>query len=123
MTKKDISSEKDVQLLVDTFYDKVRNNADLSPIFVQRLGDHWDSHLSKLYQFWNTILFVKPGYHGKPVEGHFSMGINQKHFDLWLSIWGNTIDELFEGEIAERAKYRGKTMAEAFLKKIEKNNQ
>jgi hemoglobin len=51
------------------------------------------------------------------------MHIKKGHFDHWLEVWCSTVDELYEGEIAERAKFRGKTMAKAFYSKIKKADE
>jgi hemoglobin len=48
------------------------------------------------------------------------MNLNKEHFDHWLEVWCETVDEMYEGTIAERAKFRGNTMAKAFYSKIRK---
>ena len=118
--KKDINSLKDVHFLVDKFYEAVRADPFIGPIFNLRLDGRWEMHHHKLYRFWHTILLRRPDYFGDPVPIHFTMNINEKHFDYWLRLWINTVDENFEGKIAERAKLRGRTMAESFLSKIKK---
>jgi len=50
------------------------------------------------------------------------MNIDEHHFERWLIIWNETIEANFEGIVAERAKFRGRKMADAFLSKIKKNN-
>lgn len=52
----DIIQIEDVKKLVNHFYDKVRKDALLSPIFTQRIGDQWPQHLEKMYKFWQTVL-------------------------------------------------------------------
>ena len=118
--KKDISTLKDIQFLVDRFYEAVQQDPVLEPIFTARLSGRWEMHHRKLYRFWHTILLRRPDYFGDPVPVHFDMNIDQHHFDRWLKIWTETVDTNFEGMIAERAKFRGKTMAEAFLAQINK---
>ena len=118
--KKDIDSLKDIQFLVDKFYETVRADSFIGPIFNTRLDGRWEMHHHKLYRFWHTILLRRPGYFGDPVPIHFNMNIDENHFDHWLKLWVNSVDEYFEGEIAERAKFRGKTIAAAFLSKIKK---
>lgn len=118
--QKDINSLKDIQLLVDKFYETVRADPFIGPFFNSRLDGRWEMHHHKLYRFWHTVLLRRPDYFGDPVPIHFSMGIDETHFDYWLKLWIKTVDEYFEGEIAERAKLRGKTMAAAFLAKIRK---
>ena|ERR1035437_657967 len=118
--KKDIISIKDVKFLVDKFYEVVRSDEFLGPIFNSRLDGRWEMHHRKLYRFWHTVLLRRPDYFGDPVPIHFNMNIDESHFDYWLKLWINTVDENFEGKIADRAKLRGRTMAAAFLSKIKK---
>jgi len=126
LMKGDISTLKDIQFLVDQFYDAVQKDPFLGPIFNTRLAGRWEMHHRKLYRFWHTVLLRRPDYFGDPVPMHFDMNIDQRHFDGWLKIWTETIDANFEGTIADRAKFRGKTMGKAFLAQIKKasaNNQ
>jgi hemoglobin len=118
--KSDIATLKDIQFLVDQFYEQVRKDSFLGPIFNSRLSGRWEMHHRKLYRFWHTVLLRRPDYFGDPVPMHFDMNIDQRHFDGWLKIWIETIDLNFEGLIAERAKFRGKTMGKAFLAQIQK---
>lgn len=118
--KNDIATLKDIHFLVDQFYTSVRQDPFLGPVFNDRLSGRWEMHHRKLYRFWNTVLLRRPDYFGDPVPMHFDMNIDERHFEGWLKIWTETIDANFEGEIAERAKFRGKTMAKAFLAKIKK---
>lgn len=119
--KNDIATLKDIEFLVNHFYEAVQQDSFLGPIFNVRLSGRWDIHHKKLYRFWHTVLLRRPDYFGDPVPVHYLMNLNERHFSHWLSIWVNIIDANFEGVVAERAKFRGKTMANAFLEKILKN--
>lgn len=119
--KRNITTLKDVQFLVDQFYAQVKEDPFLGPIFNKRLAGRWEMHHRRLYRFWHTVLLRRPDYFGDPVPMHFNMDIGRHHFDHWLTIWNGTVDTYFEGTIAERAKHRGTTMAKAFLSKIKKN--
>ncbi|HEY5510151.1 MAG TPA: group III truncated hemoglobin [Prolixibacteraceae bacterium] len=116
----DIATLKDVHLLVDTFYAKVREDQTIGFFFNGRLEGRWEAHHKKLYRFWHTVLLRRPDYFGNPVPIHFNMQLKREHFDQWLKIWCTNVDELFEGIVAERAKFRGKTIANAFYSKIKK---
>lgn len=118
--KKDICSIKDIQFLVDQFYESVQKDSYIGPVFNARLKGRWEMHHQKLYRFWNSILLHGSNYNGDPVAVHLDLNINQSHFDRWLSVWTRIIDEHFEGKIAEKAKFRGGTMAKVFLAKISK---
>ena len=117
---KDIISNEDVSLLVDTFYAKAREDEFIGPIFEEHITD-WKRHHIKLYQFWRTVILKQSAYQSKPVQMHFKMELSQAHFDRWLEIWTSNVEEHFEGPHAEIAKHRGKTMADAFFKIIERN--
>ncbi len=116
--KKDITALEDIQLLVDTFYDSVRTNALLGPIFNGVIRDRWPEHLGKMYRFWQTVLLGQHTYNGSPFPPHASLPVGQQHFDTWLHLWYTAIDTYFEGDKAEEAKWRGDKMALMFLSKI-----
>ncbi|MFC0878012.1 group III truncated hemoglobin [Saccharicrinis sp. FJH2] len=120
--KKDIETFDDIKILVDTFYNNARKDAQIGPVFEKYLAGHWDEHLEKLYRFWQTILLREMAYYGKPIPVHFKMLLDDKHFGIWLEIWNSTVTSLYEGPLADRAKLRGRTMSEAFLKKIKKSS-
>ena len=110
---------EDIRLLVDTFYSKVREDELLGPIFEERLEGKWDEHLSKMYRFWQTLLLGEHTYYGSPLVPHLDMPVDQSHFQRWVQIFHQTVDDLFAGEIAEEAKWRGNRMAEMFNYKID----
>lgn len=116
----DINTKDDVKLLVDTFYAKAKEDEFIGPIFTQFI-DNWDKHHIKLYQFWRTVILKQAAYQAKPVQMHFKMPLTKAHFDRWLVIWTATVDNLFEGENAEIAKFRGEKMATSFMEIIERN--
>ncbi|GGD07452.1 group III truncated hemoglobin [Hyunsoonleella pacifica] len=116
MVKSDIKSREDVFLLVDMFYKKVRANKVLGPFFNNTIQD-WDAHLEHLTTFWESSLFLKTRYSGDPLAAHvkvdknFNHSISELHFGIWLNLWFETINELFEGDYAENAKRRARKMA------------
>ncbi len=116
---KDILTLRDVMGLVDTFYDKVRADELLSPIFNERIGDRWPQHLERMYSFWQTVLLDERTYYGAPFPPHAQLPVDHTHFQQWMTLFITTIDELFEGEKAKEAKWRAARMAELFESKIE----
>ncbi|WP_458626039.1 group III truncated hemoglobin [Winogradskyella sp. PC D3.3] len=115
MGKSDIKNREDVFLLVSKFYEKVRKDEILGPFFNEVIKD-WDAHLERLTTFWESSLFLKTKYYGNPLEVHKKVDaachntITELHFGLWLNLWFQTIDELFEGDYAENAKRRARKM-------------
>ena len=113
-----IESRKEVSLLVNAFYAKIRKNELLGPIFNGHIpDDKWPEHLSKLTDFWETNLFGVAKFKGNPsakhvqVDANMNHSIDQVHFGKWLEIWFQTIDELFDGELATKAKESARRMA------------
>ncbi len=117
--KKDIATMDDIRLLVDTFYGKIRVDMLLGGIFNGVIKDRWPVHLEKMYRFWQTVLLEEHTYFGSPFPPHAQLPVEQKHFDAWLKLWYETIDEQFAGTKADEAKWRGDKMAVMFLSKIE----
>ena len=121
--KRDIKNRKDVYLLVSKFYEKVRKDEVLGPFFNKTIND-WDEHLDRLTSFWEASLFLKTKYLGNPLDAHvkvdqeFNHAIDNYHFGLWLNLWYQTIDELFEGDFAENAKRRARKMGTFLYMKI-----
>jgi hemoglobin len=119
MDQHDILSLEDVKLLVNTFYGKVREDETLAQIFNERIKDRWPEHLEKMYPFWQTVLLEEQTYFGAPFPPHANLPVERLHFEKWLELFHATVDELFVGQIAEEAKWRGNRMAEMFELKIE----
>ena len=120
-TKKDIENIEDIKLFVNEFYQKIKRDDLLAPIFFDKIPGDWQPHLDKMYQFWNAALFGVVGYSGNPFGKHSNMKIYKVHFSIWLFLFKDTINEHFVGPIAENAKWRAEIMAEAFLKKLTSN--
>lgn len=118
MVKKEIETIEEIRELVDTFYEKVRRDPLLGPVFEKRIGDSWDVHLEKMYRFWQTVLLQEHTYHGSPFTPHATMPIGEEHFQQWLTLFQETLEENFRGEKAEEAQWRAEKMAEMFQLKI-----
>ena len=120
--KKDLYNREDVELLVDTFYDKVKANATIGYIFNDIAKVDWENHLPLMYSFWASILLGEHSFSGNPMDKHIQLSkiapMTDKEFSEWLKIFIQTTDELFEGEKAEEAKTRASNIARLMLHKI-----
>lgn len=115
---KTIESRSDINLLVKKFYAKVRMDDLLGPVFNTIIPDEkWPAHLEKLTDFWEGALLGVLGFRGNPIRAHqnadATMGnsIEQIHFSRWLHLWFETIDSLYTGQIAQRAKDAARVMS------------
>ncbi len=103
--KKEIEDIEDIKVFVDEFYTRVRTDELIGPIFMEKISD-WRPHLDKMYAFWNAALFGVPGFRGNPFAKHAPLKIEGPHFERWLELFYATLEERFEGYIADDAKKR-----------------
>lgn len=112
--KCDIRPMDDVELLVDVFYDRVRNDDLLGPVFEEALQGDWPGHLNKMYRFWHSMLLNDPIYFGNPFLPHVDLPHGKDYFDHWVTLFQGTLDQLFEGQKTEEFKIQVAKMAETF---------
>ena len=113
----DISSKDDITKLVLTFYEKVKKDDELSPFFKDL---DFEVHMPKMIHFWSFALLNEPGYTTNVVEKHLHMPLKEVHFERWLNLFNETIDEHFSGEIANQAKQRAQLIGWTIKSKIQK---
>lgn len=111
MIKHDIETEEDITNLVHQFYSKVRKDDLLAPVFNAIIQDNWDRHLQIMCKFWSTILLYSKKYLADPMVKHLPMPLEKQHFDKWLALFEETIDELFVGTTTINAKSRANNIA------------
>lgn len=106
-----IDSRKEVSELVHRFYERIRKDELLGPIFNGHITESkWPLHLEMLTDFWESNLFGVRKFTGRPLQKHLQVdrnmnySISQEHFGRWLQLWFSTIDTLFQGERAVHAK-------------------
>lgn len=115
---KTIKTREDISELVHLFYSKIQKNELLGPIFNSHIAEEqWPEHLKRLTDFWETNLFGIAKFKGSPSAKHINVdkninhSIEQIHFGVWLQLWFETIDQLFEGELAFKAKQSARKMS------------
>lgn len=115
----DIRSLVEIKLFVDAFYNKIRKDDLLGPVFALRISDEdWPQHLEKMYGFWNTVLFFQKDYRGNPFAKHIGLHVQNVHFKRWVSLFQQTIDENFAGNKAEETKRRAESIAMVFSARL-----
>jgi hemoglobin len=121
--KADIQNETDIRILVDTFYDKVKQDEVLAPVFQGKIRGDWGPHLQVMYRFWNAALFNVREYTGNPFMKHAVLPLTSVHFDQWINLFFKTIDELYTGTTADEAKRRAMIMAHTFYNRMNINQE
>ncbi|HOO10484.1 MAG TPA: group III truncated hemoglobin [Cyclobacteriaceae bacterium] len=125
--KQDIAGRSDIEKLVNSFYDKVKRDDALGPIFNDIAKVDWPHHLPIMYNFWEMVLFGKGTYKGDPMTKHIQLNrqttLTPAHFDRWKGLFFETIDEHFSGNKAEEAKLRATNIASLMLYRVQKSVQ
>jgi hemoglobin len=83
-----------IRRVVFGFYDRVRRDDVLGPIFNTRIAaGAWPSHLEKMCDFWSSVLLKTDRYAGRPLLPHLAMDeIAEDTFDRWLSLFDQTVE-------------------------------
>jgi hemoglobin len=94
-------SDEQIRQLVDSFYNKIRADADLEPIFERLVAGDWETHLAKMYDFWSSVMVTTGYYKGSLVAVRKRMGaLEIGLLDRCLALFGDSCDELLDSETA-----------------------
>ena len=105
-----------VSRLVDRFYDRIRADTMLGPIFAERIDD-WPWHLDRMKSFWRSILMNTGEFSGNPMARHLAIpGLSHDRFAHWLDLFYATLRELETDPAATRlVGTRARMIAESLL--------
>lgn len=113
--KKDIQDRGDLLFLMQEFYKKLLSDGSISYLFTDVAKIDLEHHLPVLVDFWDSILFQSDMYRKNAMQPHLDLHSKSPllphHFDTWLRYFKETVDEIFEGDIAFRAKERATSIA------------
>ena len=111
----DITSRADIERLVNAFYERVRRDELIGPIFNEVARVDWAAHLPKMYDFWESVLFGTARFKGQPLAVHLALArltpLTTRDFDRWLSLFHATVADLFAGEVADEIGIRATRIA------------
>ena len=120
--KKDIQNRSDIEILVKAFYEKVKTDSLIGPIFNEVIQVNWENHLPVMFDFWENTLFYTGSYTGNPMKLHQHLNgifpLTSEHFKQWNILFISTVDELFEGDKALLAKQRATSISTVMQIKI-----
>jgi hemoglobin len=122
----DIQSRKDIELLIDSFYNKLKKDDTIGFIFNDIAKVNWEQHLPTMYDFWETLLLDATSYSKNAMEVHYTLTrkvpLEEIHFQRWLQLFSKTVDELFSGKMATMAKAKAKSIASLMQFKMKQEN-
>ena len=112
-------TEEMIHGLVHGFYDRIRADDVLGPIFSAEIED-WDPHLAKMCDFWSSMLLMTRRYDGRPVPAHVKIpNLDRPHFERWLNLFRHTASELCPPEAAALFIDRAERVAQSLQLSID----
>ncbi len=111
-----------ISRLVERFYDTVRKDDLLGPIFAAHVND-WALHLAKMKDFWASVTMESGRFHGSPMQKHIAVGdLEPAHFEHWLMLWDQTVQEIVPNAAAsETFRISANRIARSLLLGIQSN--
>jgi len=82
-----------IERLVRHFYGRARTDSLIGPIFERRVAD-WEAHIARMCDFWSSVALMSGRYHGQPMAAHLPLPIDTPHFDRWLELFAQTVQEV-----------------------------
>lgn len=100
--------------LVHRFYERVRDDAALAPVFDRAISD-WPHHLGKMVDFWSSVMLTSGRYKGNPMMMHLKhkAHITPELFDRWLTLWAETTAEVMPPPAAAAFQAKAGRIAES----------
>ncbi|QSZ41063.1 globin [Sulfurimonas aquatica] len=118
-------TKENLNTLVVKFYAKVVKDDLIGPIFIDVLGkdlksEKWKVHIELLTDFWASIGLGDFAYTGSPFAPHmqFEDRLSVKAFERWLELFFQTLNTIYEPEIAQRFLSRARQIASNFIRNL-----
>ncbi|HEX2534780.1 MAG TPA: group III truncated hemoglobin [Chitinophagaceae bacterium] len=113
--RRDISGREDIVQLLEAFYGRVLRDEVIGHFFTEVVPLDLEAHLPHIADFWESVLFLKPGYDKNVMAVHQQIHhlspIRPEHLDRWVTLFRETVDAHFAGPKAELARQRAQSVA------------
>jgi len=107
--------------LVHRFYEKVRGDPILAPVFAARIDD-WKAHFARMCAFWSSVALMSGRYHGRPMAAHLSLPVDTRHFERWLALFETTARDICPPAAADHFIDRARRIAASLELGIAENH-
>lgn len=103
-----------IEQLVRRFYQDVRSDLELGPIFAEAVAGDWEPHLRTMCAFWSSVMLTSGRYKGNPVLAHRRQTrIRPEHFDRWLALFAVAASEICRPDTAAAFVAKAANIAES----------
>lgn len=104
----DLDDREKIAVFIDAFYAKVLQDERLSPIFLDVAEIDLEVHLPLIRSYWAKLLLGEKNYKRHTMNIHRALhakqGLRPEDFERWLTLFRGTVDEMYSGPGADRAK-------------------
>ena len=111
----DITNREDLTQIMESFYHKSLQDDIIGYFFTEVAPLKMEIHIPLIVDFWETIVFAKVKYRGNVFSVHEHLhqlsAFKDEHFNRWVFLFKETVNELFSGENAEKIKQRAESIA------------
>ncbi|HEU4470245.1 MAG TPA: group III truncated hemoglobin [Flavisolibacter sp.] len=121
----DIRDRQDIERVLEVFYRRLLKDELVGHFFTEVVKLDLPSHLPRIAGFWESVLFGTIGYDGNLIRLHAPVHelspIGKVHFDRWIAVFSQTVDELYSGQMADEMKKRAVSIAGIMYLKLHQN--
>ena len=111
MPSANLCTEEEIVQLVHDFYDAVRQDEVLGPIF-NRHVKNWDAHLPTMVDFWSSALRGTARFRGSPVVKHAALpALTIDLFQRWLGLFRKITSAMPNTALVEKANELARRIA------------
>lgn len=108
-----IQNLRDIKFFVDAFYNKLRKDDMIGPIFNKIIQDKWFDYLDEMHHYWFNILSDDSFIYGNPFFfANHGFPQEKEYYERWIELFYETLDENFEGEFVDEVKWKAAKIAQ-----------
>ena len=112
---RDIQTKEDIAFLMEAFYSRMLKDEEIGYIFTDVAKLNLEEHLPSLTNFWENMLLQPNGYKKNVMDIHIKLNalesLQPQHFERWLLLLAETVQENFKGEKADMMLTRANSIA------------
>lgn len=114
LAPKSTVTEDDIHRLVHRFYNMIRDDAELGPIFNTKITN-WEPHLAQMCDFWSSVMLKTGKFQGRPMPKHIALTdmVGPEHFKIWLSLFERAALDVCTDDVAAAFLDRAERIAES----------
>ena len=126
MQRFDVICKEAIDILMDIFYAKIRNNKNgVGEIFNNAIGtsdEAWEIHKRKISNFWQGMLLGEGNYSGTPLKTHWELPpVPREYFKIWLDMFEESLHQVFVDVVAKEILERAQGIAQRFMVMLYEN--